>query len=123
MAQQGLVKSLYYEAIVRFKVLNDGNSPTNRQLAVLLGRKNWGSSSQHLSKLEEDGRIIRPGVVAKAGIEIVGGYQKAAKGQNMRVPEKLLELWDQMIQLMRYGETAEEHRENAERIIDSIRVA
>lgn len=60
-----------YQYIVRFKVENDGNSPTMRQIGGSVGVKSTSMIAFYLNRLEAAGLISRPPGVCN--IQLVGG--------------------------------------------------
>lgn len=61
-----------YQAIIAYKVANDGASPTVRELARLTGAANQSSVVYHLRRLEAAGLIEREFALARV-IRVVGG--------------------------------------------------
>ncbi|MBK7916478.1 MAG: hypothetical protein IPJ94_09490 [Chloroflexi bacterium] len=73
MARQvGSASTAVYQAIIAYKVANDGASPTVRELARLTGAANQSSVVYHLCRLEEAGLIEREFALARV-IRVVGG--------------------------------------------------
>lgn len=75
----GQASTAVLQAIIQFKVANDGASPTVRELARLTGAANQSSVVYHLRRLEDAGLIKREFALARV-IRVVGGEWRPPQG-------------------------------------------
>lgn len=59
--------------IIEYKMANDGNSPTHRQIMEACGITNPSTTFYILERLEKDGKISFTGYGDARGIKVTGG--------------------------------------------------